>query len=62
MTYEEPSRATTEPRTVNTILKYIFKSWLNQFFLFSRWIPREMTAEKRGQKFHSDDVPSPRSG
>lgn len=32
MTYEEPSRATTELRTVNTILEYIFKSWLNQFF------------------------------
>ena len=26
------------------------------------WSPREMTSEKRAQKFHTDDVSLPRSG
>ena len=26
------------------------------------WFPREMTSEKKVQKFHADDVPLPRSG
>ena len=26
------------------------------------WFPRQMTSEKRAQKFHADDVSLPRSG
>ena len=30
--------------------------------LWLHWFPRQMTSEKRAQKFHTDDMSLPRSG